>query len=210
MKHFIFLFSLALSSILTCQQDQESKLIVVRHGEGYHNLVKLHNSNPLHPNYFHADLTDLGRAQVAETAKKLLAQGFNKDNIDLVIVSPLPRTLQTAEILAEYGLFNEKYMVIDSRVIEVNAGDEEGQTVLTATGQKQDWYNWQTLNGETNKDIRDRMEDIYQAILKKSVKGNVLIVTHGLPSFELIRILTGEPIQLGTAEAKVLSLIKQS
>lgn len=206
MKKIIHLFLIL--SVLAFSQayGEESKLIIIRHGQGVHNVLHQHNSNPLHPNYFRSDLTDLGRKQVAETAEKLKALGFNKETIELVIVSPLPRTLQTAQILAEQGIFDESVMVIDSRVTEGNAGELEGQSTEPTKKHKLDLYFRNALRGETDQEIKDRMENIFRAILKRGAKGHVLIITHRGPARELIHMITGDFVGLDTAEAKILPL----
>ncbi|XP_061370127.1 phosphoglycerate mutase-like protein 1 isoform X2 [Gastrolobium bilobum] len=69
---------------------------LVRHGQGIHNVEGDKNYNAyLNPEYFDAHLTPLGWQQVDNLRKHVHASGLMK-RIDLVIASPLLRTLQTA------------------------------------------------------------------------------------------------------------------
>ncbi|XP_062082702.1 phosphoglycerate mutase-like protein 1 isoform X1 [Humulus lupulus] len=69
---------------------------LVRHAQGIHNVEGDKNYKAyLNPDYFDAHLTPLGWQQVDNLRKHVHTSGLYK-KIDLVIVSPLLRTLQTA------------------------------------------------------------------------------------------------------------------
>ncbi|KAI3435071.1 uncharacterized protein J3R85_006498 [Psidium guajava] len=71
-------------------------LHLVRHGQGIHNVEGDKNYKAyMNPVYFDAHLTPLGWQQVDNLRKHVRACGLSK-KIDLVITSPLLRTLQTA------------------------------------------------------------------------------------------------------------------
>ncbi|KAF8019689.1 hypothetical protein BT93_G0396 [Corymbia citriodora subsp. variegata] len=71
-------------------------LHLVRHGQGIHNVEGDKNYKAyMNPDYFDAHLTPLGWQQVDNLRKHVQACGLSK-KIDLVITSPLLRTLQTA------------------------------------------------------------------------------------------------------------------
>ncbi|XP_010065784.3 phosphoglycerate mutase-like protein 1 isoform X2 [Eucalyptus grandis] len=71
-------------------------LHLVRHGQGIHNVEGDKNYKAyMNPDYFDAQLTPLGWQQVDNLRKHVQACGLSK-KIDLVITSPLLRTLQTA------------------------------------------------------------------------------------------------------------------
>src|ERR1700691_1082784 len=116
---FFSVFSLSLYSI-------EQQLIVIRHGEAGNNIEKVYNSNPENPNYKIFNLTQAGILATQKTAKDLIAQGFSNDNIAAVFVSPLPRTKQTADVLVQQGLVSKDKLILDKRLIELNAGELEG------------------------------------------------------------------------------------
>ncbi|KZV28884.1 hypothetical protein F511_13679, partial [Dorcoceras hygrometricum] len=69
---------------------------LVRHAQGFHNVAgeKDHNAY-LSPELFDAQLTPLGWQQVDNLRKHVHASGLS-DRIELVVVSPLLRTMQTA------------------------------------------------------------------------------------------------------------------
>ncbi|KAF3435857.1 hypothetical protein FNV43_RR22949 [Rhamnella rubrinervis] len=69
---------------------------LVRHGQGIHNVdgEKSYKSY-MNPEYFDAQLTPLGWQQVDNLRKHVRSSGLYK-KIDLVITSPLLRTMQTA------------------------------------------------------------------------------------------------------------------
>uniref|UniRef100_A0A2P2MJN7 Phosphoglycerate mutase-like protein 1 n=1 Tax=Rhizophora mucronata TaxID=61149 RepID=A0A2P2MJN7_RHIMU len=71
-------------------------LHLVRHAQGIHNVEGDRNNKAyLSPEYFDAHLTPLGWQQVDNLRNHVHACGLSK-RIDLVVVSPLLRTLQTA------------------------------------------------------------------------------------------------------------------
>ncbi|XP_031273874.1 phosphoglycerate mutase-like protein 1 isoform X2 [Pistacia vera] len=71
-------------------------LYLVRHAQGIHNVDGDKNFKAyMSPEYFDAHLTQLGWQQVDNLRKHVHETGLSK-RIDLVIVSPLLRTLQTA------------------------------------------------------------------------------------------------------------------
>ncbi|XP_059445389.1 phosphoglycerate mutase-like protein 1 isoform X2 [Corylus avellana] len=71
-------------------------LHLVRHAQGIHNVDGDKNYKAyLRPEYFDAQLTQLGWQQVDNLRKHVHASGLSK-RIDLVITSPLLRTVQTA------------------------------------------------------------------------------------------------------------------
>ncbi|CAI0401048.1 unnamed protein product [Linum tenue] len=70
--------------------------LVVRHAQGVHNVEGDKNYKAyLSPEYFDAELTPLGWQQVDNLRKHVVASGL-LERVDLVITSPLMRTLQTA------------------------------------------------------------------------------------------------------------------
>ncbi|XP_022936702.1 phosphoglycerate mutase-like protein 1 isoform X1 [Cucurbita moschata] len=69
---------------------------LVRHAQGFHNVAGEKDANEyLSFDYFDAQLTSLGWKQVANLRKHVQSCGLDK-RIELVIVSPLFRTIQTA------------------------------------------------------------------------------------------------------------------
>ena len=72
----------------------------MRHGEADHNLTHTYNSLLSNAADKVSNLTPKGRMQTVEAAQKLFDIGLNPNNIAKVFVSPLPRTVETANVLA--------------------------------------------------------------------------------------------------------------
>ena len=65
-------------------------------------------------------LTEVGREQVLNTAKKL-------PKIDYIIVSPFSRTQETAHLVAEQIGLAKENIIVDPRIAEWHAGSEFDQ-----------------------------------------------------------------------------------
>jgi broad specificity phosphatase PhoE len=198
----IFALTLLLSASSIPLYSMEQQLIVIRHGEAGNNIEKVYNSNPENPNYKPFNLTQSGRLTTQKTAKDLLAQGFNNDNIAAVFVSPLPRTQQTADILVQQGLVSKDKIILDKRLIELNAGDLEGKSMFPT---------WQSsfakeYHAESEEQVKNRVKEFYDSILHQYPQGNIIVVTHLLPSQDLIEFVTHQVVKLNPGEAKVIPL----
>ncbi|MES2211585.1 MAG: histidine phosphatase family protein [Pseudomonadota bacterium] len=184
-------------------------LILVRHGNSEHNAANEYNSNPKHPNYRVSNLTALGQEQARKAAQKLLKAGYSDDQIHAVYVSPLPRTQETAMLMAETGLFHPSKIIIDERLIEVRAGDREGLSTDIFPGDHQLRPDAAMYNGETNDDVKHRVMSLYDSIAAQSPDKHVVFVTHGMATRELTGTLTLQPIHLETAESMILPIKKR-
>lgn len=180
----------------------EPRLIIIRHAEATSNVDNVYNTNPENPNYKPAHLTEKGREQAAKTAKELKAQGFNPTNITQVFVSPMPRAMETAEILASQGLFAKDKIVLDKRLTEQQAGDLEGKTQLP---------NWtddvaKKNHAETDDDVRARALDFYAFLANNYFVGTTMVITHAKPASQIIEAADHEKVKLAPGEAKVVPL----
>lgn len=196
---YAFLFTLlSLSTLFSVEQQ----LIVIRHGEAGNNIEGVYNSDPANCNYKPFNLTDNGMKVVRKAAKELMAQGFSDDNIAAVFVSPLPRTKQTADLLVQQGLVSKDKIIIDKRLIEVNAGDLEGKPTFS------EWKPSFTkeYHTESNEQVKERVKNFYDSILKQYPEGNIIVVTHGIVSQDLIEIITHHIVKLKPGEVKILTL----
>jgi len=156
----------------------------IRHGEAEHNTKgildgKLDSTSAL---------TDKGRGEVKESAKQL-------STFDVIYASPLLRTKQTAELVKEQISFGEE-IIFDERIKEFYAGDFNGRP-------KQDFWDHignqtvknsfdiQIPNGESYKDVRNRMSEFLYDIDSKNEGKKILVVTHEA----LVKM--GEAVALG-------------
>jgi broad specificity phosphatase PhoE len=143
---------------------------------------------------------------VKQTAKKLLKEGFNNKNIVHVYVSPLPRTIETANLLAQMGLFSKDKIIIDRKLIEIQAGNLEGLPEGPP-------WNDQTAykyHAETPSHVAHRVDLFYKKLKEENPCGNVIVVTHGIITIYLKKLLhITPPTILQPGEAQVFPLNQQ-
>jgi len=191
---------------------QERHLIVLNHGESEDMIKHVCNSNPKHAKYKPSLLTDKGRDQVKKSAELLLSYGFDNRSITAVYVSTLPRAVETANILAQIGLFSLDKIQLDERLNEIKAGDREGK--MQSDFVRETWWVGEqeaaAHHGESSEALRKRMIAIYDDIEKNHPKGHVLIVTHGMPSQELIDSLTKSKVKLEPAQVYLMPLTNRN
>lgn len=208
--------NLAILFLLFCIQFfGESKLIVLRHGEGEHNLLHVLSSLTKEEGGTDHSLTEAGKAQVTQTAQMLLNAGINKRTVGLVLVSPLLRTRQTAQILIDTGVCLEEHIQIEPRIREQIQTDWEGMFVgkiPNVTPSLKDWNEEAKRAAEHGAEsleaIQNRLNSVLQEIANRDEsKGHVILVMHGYTGMVLLE-LCGEPLskKLTTAEAKIVSL----
>lgn len=189
-----------LFSVFSLQAD----LILIRHGEGMHNVQGYFSTDPEHPHHFHAELTPFGILQVRTTAHALIQNGITSDLIEKVYVSPLYRTQQTAATLAEQGLFSSAQCIIDHRIREVSAGSYEGKHKSQFPWDTWDYTHAEEYGGETEDMIRERMLSLFAEIKELARKKHVLFITHGGAAMLLIEALTGVREKLPTGGYKII------
>lgn len=116
---------LALSLVFPCLVQASSQIIFVRHGEGEHNVTETLSSWTHEEGGTDHSLALKGEAQVTQTASSLLQKGIAKDTVRLVLVSPLLRTRQTAQILVDMGVCSAEVIQIENRIREQVHGELE-------------------------------------------------------------------------------------
>ncbi len=157
--------------------EKMDKIVIVRHGQSDHNLFKIVNSDPKHPDYFVSNLTDYGKEEV-KTTGQILRDSADLKNIVAIYASPLPRTQQTATIIAnELGL-NLDIIETDDRVSEVKAGDYESNCAY----HYQQIKNSSDIDIESEQDLQNRVYDFYMDINMKHPEGDIIVVTHAHPA----------------------------
>ena len=171
---------------------QEQTLILIRHGEGEHLTKKFFSSRPQHPNYRPAHLTPKGHEQALSAGYALIQQGFQGDDIEAVLVSPLPRTIETAQGLYKSGLVAASKEIITDLLIEVSLGNLEGSSTQVWMDQGRtftDLSDAHSYGGETNEDVAARMKILLRTIKQKYTSGHVILVTHALPIYEIMGLI---------------------
>jgi broad specificity phosphatase PhoE len=185
------------------------RLIIIRHGEGEHLTQGFFSSRIEHPNYRPAHLTEEGRAQALRAGRALAEMGIVDEDIEVVLVSPLPRTIETADGLFQGGGIRSEKQVIEPLLIEISLGDMEGSSTIEWIQSGRgftDFSDAHTYKGETNADVAARMQALIQRIRETWTRGHIIAITHSLPAYELSGILTGKKVELGVAEPLVLEM----
>ncbi|MCD5390112.1 MAG: class I tRNA ligase family protein, partial [Candidatus Pacebacteria bacterium] len=149
---------------------------VVRHGQSQSNLdgsinAKLGTEN---------GLTDLGREQAFGEVAEL-----RDAKIDMIIVSPMQRTRETADILAKELGLNSDAVYVDERLIELQPGDVwEGKKwddfhVTTRSKGGNPYLCRLENNGESLQDVYKRSMKLMFELEEKYQDKNILIISHG-------------------------------
>lgn len=158
--------------------------LVMRHGEAETNVKGIISGSET---LYH--LTERGRAQVLESAEKLSGR-----QVDLIITSPMLRTLETAEIVrAQLGLSPDQ-VIIDPRIREINPGAFEGRSVLDyreAFPERADFLDTAPEGGETKREVRQRVGEFIYDLEARYQGKTILIVSHGSPTWTLQAVQKG-------------------
>ena len=139
------------------------KIYLVRHGQVNHNLMKIYSNED-------EDLNETGIKEAYELREKL-------ENIsyDVIISSPLKRTLHTANIINS----KNKEIIIDERLRERNPGNLSGKP-LEVTNREEYWNYYAKIQYGTSENIReffDRVKDFLDELKTREYK-SIIIVAH--------------------------------
>jgi len=176
-----------LGSVEDIKQKTKStnNYFLARHGEGDHNVKEFLSAN----NEVISNLTEKGKEQA-----KNAGQNLKSEKIDMIFSSPLIRTKDTAEIIADEIGFDKKEIIIDDRITETQTGVLNGQSVeeyRKIFKKSIDKFECAPEGGETIADIRRRIGDFIYSINKKYSGKNILIVTHEYPCWAFIAVKDG-------------------
>lgn len=139
------------------------EVYIVRHGEVPHNAFEIYNGED-------EDLTDKGIMQALDLRDKLKDIKF-----DVVIASPLLRTIHTENILTYY----DDSIITDDRLRERDCGDLSGKP-LEVTNREEYWNYYTNIQYGTSENIKDFFKRVYNFLdeLKTKDYETVLIVAH--------------------------------
>lgn len=163
-------------------------LYLVRHGEAQNNIRHIINSMP---EVEHFPLTAAGRKKVEETAEQLKDVGAV-----MIFTSPLERTRQTAEIIAQTtGLSVE----IDDRLREVDTGIFNNSLLV-------DFHNkYPNPRLRVHTDGRDGVEDsehmrlrvisFIEEMKERFAEKKIIIVSHADTLEQLYGYITGHTVE---------------
>jgi isoleucyl-tRNA synthetase len=173
---------------LASKFKSKNRYIFLRHGEALSNRKNLISS---YPEKFFNPLTQKGIKEVNNAARKL-----KKLKIDLIVASPILRTLETARIVSEK--LNVP-IITDFRLREIDFGTLNGKRVKdyhNVTGTTYEKYFKAPDGGENLENVKKRMISVILDLEKKYEGKNILIVSHELP----LRVLFGEMLALSKRE----------
>lgn len=160
-------------------------MILMRHGQADNNVNRI-----LVGRHIESHLTEYGKHQVLDTAKYL-----GEISIDKVLVSPVVRTIETAEIVCEYlGLDYQ----IDERLYEIELGRLVGmnyeEIILKYGNLFLEFYteNEAALTPygvESFASIKQRIKNILDEMAEAYSDRNVLMISHLDPIKAAIAII---------------------
>lgn len=184
-------------------------LVLVRHGVTVHTVDKrfsggLGGGNP--------GLSDEGRDQVRATAQWLAPMA---DDIDLLITSPVRRTVETAEIVGE---FLGREPEVEPGFAEMEFGAWDGMTFAEVSEQHADdldaWLgslDHEPGGGESFRSVEKRVIEARDRLLASHSGRTVVVVSHVTPIKTLVADALGAPLdslyrmELAPASVSVVS-----
>lgn len=161
-----------------------NRYLIMRHGQYPGNTEKFLCSAIECPG-----LNDAGRTQAELSAKNLI----NK-KIDIIISSPIARTRQTAETVADVIGFSKKDIVFDPRIREIEFGVFNGKSVSEYHKEFRPGSGWFTegpTGGESHLEVKRRVGEALYDFEQKYQNKTILIVTHDTPAWLLASVAQG-------------------
>lgn len=153
--------------------------VIMRHGEADHNLENRTSDSNNSPSH----LTQKGKDNVEKVAESFVNQKF-----DLIYASPLFRTRETAEIVAEKLGYSKDQIVFDERIREVQTGFDgrpisEYRSYFSSNEEK---FEKAAPSGETLLDLKKRVGQFLKEVDSQNEGKRILVVTHEYPSWMLV------------------------
>lgn len=154
------------------------EVVILRHGTTELNKNGMIQGSSVDPN-----LSAEGRAY-AEKA----AQNFNPSEFDAIYVSPLKRAQETARIFVG----NDRELITDQRIEEMNYGEWDGKSSKEYRQQYPDAFDYRGLltdnmykynhTAETRQHFEERIASFFDDLYQKHPNDKVLVVCHGVVS----------------------------
>ena len=160
----------------------------LRHGQSEYNLLELCNNDPAK----NVSLTDEGRRQAEHAAARLVDVSF-----DVAFVSPLPRAIQTADIVLDgRGV----PLVTDPRLADIRSGFEGKSVSEYFAAIAHDPLHARVNGGESLLDHKERVSGFLRWLQRQPYNA-VLIVAHE----ETLRVFQAHADGLADEHLRVLS-----
>lgn len=184
-------------------------IILMRHGEAEHNVENRYNSAPDHPAYEVRHLTPLGKEQARQSADELQAKGITGESICRVLVSPLPRTQETTDIVTgKLQVASSRKKTVDE-LIESQIGERENK-LISDYNDRDFWFpdNPENFGGETYAQVEQRVLRVLKSIINDPDcdlnTQYVLLVSHGVPVYIMQDLLTGAGEKISPASYRII------
>lgn len=145
--------------------------LVMRHGQAEHNIKNIASDSNNIPSH----LTQVGKEQVQKVAQQLKSK-----KIDLILVSPLIRTQETANIINQTLGLQDAQIITDDRICEVHTGFdgksiEEYRNFYKSQEEK---FEKKHQDGETLSTLKQRVGNFIYDINSKYQNKTILIISH--------------------------------
>lgn len=150
--------------------------VLMRHGEADHNLQNIASDSNNSPSH----LTQKGKDDVERAA-----EGFGSNNFNAIYCSPLFRTKETAEIVAEKIGFPKENIIFDERLKEVQTGFDghpisEYRNYFSSNSEK---FDKAAPNGENLLELKKRVGEFLREINSQNEGKRILVITHEYPAW---------------------------
>lgn len=153
-------------------QQNELRLIVMRHGEATNNAQHFMSSS-----YdTEVKLTEEGVEQVKVAAKALV-----NEKIDWIYVSPMYRSIQTAQILCRDLGIPENKIIVNDDIGEQYFGDLENchsNDYLNQFKSLKHVFTEAAPGGESGKDVSKRTNKFLHLLTTRHFQETILVITH--------------------------------
>lgn len=158
------------------------QLFFVRHGESADNAANVwsHTDTPL---------TDLGRAQAAAIGDAIKKAELR---IDLIVTSPLARTIETAQIIASQLKYRPENIQTNGLLVERDWGELTGLAKVSSSYAALENLLRNNRTVETVEALQQRAAQAL-ALLQQLPEENVLLVGHSSFGRAMWRVLHNQP-----------------
>jgi probable phosphoglycerate mutase len=143
--------------------------LLARHGQSLFNIDGVVNGDPL---------LDRGLSEQGIAEARRLGGQIDPIGLDVLVVSPFPRAVQTANIALDgRGVPH----VVDEDLADIKLGELEGRTLDEYRAYKRDRSRDESFpGGESLNDAARRYADAYERLLRRSERVT-LVVCHEIP-----------------------------
>ncbi len=165
--------------------EKRNTFFIMRHGQAEKNVSCIVSGDDSVP----SSLTEMGEKQVLDASKKL-----KKEKIDLIFTSPLIRTRETAKKVAEILGLDEKNIVVDERIKEIQTGIFNGKHVNEYHGffsSISEKFEKAPEGGENLSELRKRVGEFLYDIDSKYNNKKILIISHEYPLWMMEAVSLG-------------------